>query len=95
MIAKTSHRQVIISKKGIIKKDSDADLVILDLQKNWIVKAEKLVSKGKRCADLYYGDKIKGTITTTIVNGNIVYEKNKFIKPKNQELFVFPENEVK
>lgn len=85
----------IYPKKGIIKKDSDADLVILDLQKNWTVKAEKLVSKGKRCADLYYGDKIKGTITTTIVNGNIVYEKNKFIKPKNHELFVFPENEVK
>ena len=85
----------IYPKKGIIKKDSDADLVILDLKKIWTVKAEKLVSKGKRCADLYYGDKIKGDITTTIVNGNIVYEKNKFIKPKNQELFVFPENEVK
>ena len=38
----------IYPKKGIIKKDSDADLVILDLKKIWTVKAEKLVSKGKK-----------------------------------------------
>ena len=52
--------------------------------------AKKLVSKGKRCAHLYFGDRLQGNIKTTLVNGKIVYDKNKFYKNINMDSFVSP-----
>jgi dihydroorotase-like cyclic amidohydrolase len=80
----------LFPKKGVIKKGSDADLVVLDMKETWIVNKNNLVSKGNRCAHLYYGDKIKGNIKTTIVNGKIVYDGNKFYKYSDMNLFVSP-----
>ena len=80
----------IFPRKGIIKKGSDADLCILDLDEKWIVSQKTLVSKGKKCAHLYFGDKIKGIVKTTIVNGKIVYDNKKFYKYKNNNFFVSP-----
>ena len=80
----------LFPKKGIIKKGSDADLVILDMKETWEVNKNNLVSKGKRCAHLYYGDKIKGNIKTTIVNGKVAYDGNKFYKYNDMNLFVKP-----
>ena len=80
----------IFPRKGIIKKGSDADLCILDLNAKWIVSQKTLVSKGKKCAHLYFGDKIKGIVKTTIVNGKIVYDNKKFYKYKNNNFFVSP-----
>ncbi|MDB2349133.1 dihydroorotase family protein [Alphaproteobacteria bacterium] len=80
----------IFPRKGIIKKGSDADLCILDLNAKWIVSQNTLVSKGKKCAHLYFGDKIKGMVKTTIVNGKIVYDNKKFYKYKNNNFFVSP-----
>ena len=80
----------IFPNKGIIKKGSDADLCILDLNEKWIVNQKTLVSKGKKCAHLYFGDKIKGSVKTTIVNGKIVYDNKKFYKYKKNNFFVSP-----
>jgi dihydroorotase-like cyclic amidohydrolase len=80
----------IFPRKGIIKKGSDADLCILDLNAKWIVSQNTLVSKGKKCAHLYFGDKIKGMVKTTIVNVKIVYDNKKFYKYKNNNFFVSP-----
>jgi dihydroorotase-like cyclic amidohydrolase len=60
------------------------------MKKKWIVDKNTLVSKGKDCAHLYYGEKIKGNINKTIVNGNVVYDGKKFYKNKNMDNFVFP-----
>jgi len=90
MCSNPAKRFNIYPKKGIIKKGSDADLVILDLNESWFVSSKKLVSKGKRCAHLYFGDRLKGNIKTTLVNGKIVYDKNKFYKNVNMDYFVSP-----
>ncbi|MDC6448356.1 dihydroorotase family protein [Alphaproteobacteria bacterium] len=80
----------LFPRKGIIKKGSDADLVVLDLKETWVVNKNNLVSKGKRCAHLYYGDKIRGNIKTTLVNGKVAYDGNKFYKYKDMNLFTAP-----
>ena len=90
MCCNPAKRFNIYPKKGIIKKGSDADLVILDLKEKWFVSSKKLVSKGKRCAHLYFGDRLQGNIKTTLVNGKIVYDKNKFYKNINMNSFVSP-----
>jgi dihydroorotase (multifunctional complex type) len=82
----------IFPKKGIIRKGSDADVIILDLKEKWTVDSKKLISKGKNCAHLYYGDKIKGNVKTTIVNGRVVFDKNNFYKYPDLNYFVTPIN---
>ena len=59
-------------------------------ENNMYIVAMSLVSKGKKCAHLYFGDKIKGMVKTTIVNGKIVYDNKKFYKYKNNNFFVSP-----
>jgi|TARA_B110000438_G_scaffold111593_1_gene109495 dihydroorotase (multifunctional complex type) len=95
MVINPAKRFNIFPKKGIIKKGSDADLVILDMNEVWSVNKNNLVSKGNKCAHLYYGDKIKGNIKTTIVNGKIAYDGKNFYKYNNMDLFVSPYKNTK
>ena len=39
---------------------------------------------------LYFGEKIKGEINKTIVNGNVVYDGKKFYRNRNMNNFVSP-----
>ena len=57
--------------KGTLKKGSDADLCIFDLEKPWVVKAEELKSKSKNTA--IENRKLQGKVKMTILNGEVVY----------------------
>ena len=57
--------------KGTLKKGSDADLCIFDLEKPWVVKAEDLKSKSKNTA--IEDRKLQGKVKMTLLNGEIVY----------------------
>jgi len=48
-----------------------ADLVIVDPESHWICKSENFVSKGKNTA--FEGWDFRGSVTHTIINGEIVY----------------------
>ena len=67
-----------IKKKGYIKENFDADLTIVDMNKEVIIKDEWIESK---CAWTPFNNyKVKGFPIGTIVNGEIVMENNKIIK---------------
>ena len=57
--------------KGTLKKGSDADICIFDLDKPWKVKAEDLKSKSKNTA--VEDRKLQGKVKMTLLNGEIVY----------------------
>ena len=57
--------------KGTLKKGSDADLCIFDLEKPWVIKAEELKSKSKNTA--IENRKLQGKVKMTILNGEVVY----------------------
>ncbi len=57
--------------KGTLKSGSDADLCIFDLEKPWVVKAEKLKSKSKNTA--IEDRKLQGKVKMTFLNGELVY----------------------
>jgi dihydroorotase len=57
--------------KGTLKKDADADIAIIDLEKKFTVDADSFLSKGKNSA--FNGWKLKGAVLKTIAMGR-VYE---------------------
>ena len=57
--------------KGTLKKGSDADICIFDLEKPWVVEAEKLKSKSKNTA--IENRKLQGKVKMTFLNGEVVY----------------------
>ena len=59
--------------KGTLKKGSDADICIFDLDVPWVVKAEKLKSKSKNTA--IENRKLQGKILMTFLNGELVFSQ--------------------
>ena len=64
-----------IEKRGKLKEGYYADIIVIDLNKEWIVKNEHCESKCKWSP--YENWKLKGKNIMTVVNGNIVYENEK------------------
>ena len=63
--------KILKINKGTLKKGSDADLCIFDLEKPWVVKAENLKSKSKNTA--IEDRKLQGKVKMTFLNGEVVY----------------------
>ena len=68
-----------IKNKGYIKENFDADLTIIDMNKEVIIKNDWIESKCRWTPFNNY--KVKGFPVATIVNGEIVMENNKIISP--------------
>ena len=68
-------KKMKIEKRGKLKEGYYADIIVIDLNKEWIVKNEDCESKCKWSP--YENWKLKGKNIMTVVNGNIVYENEK------------------
>ena len=64
-----------VEKRGKLKEGYYADIIVIDLNREWIVKNEDCESKCKWSP--YENWKLKGKNIMTLVNGNIVYENEK------------------
>lgn len=58
--------------KGMIKEDADADITIVDPNKEWIFKEEEIASKSKNSP--FIGWKLKSSVEYTILGGKVVYK---------------------
>jgi len=63
--------KILNIKKGSLKKGSDADICVFDLNKPWVVKAEQLKSKSKNTA--IEDRKLQGKVLMTFLNGELVF----------------------
>ncbi len=61
-----------LKNKGSLSEGSDADIVIFDPNKEWIVKKEEILSKSKNSP--FIGWKLRGVVEHTICRGKIVYK---------------------
>lgn len=58
--------------KGTLKVGADADITIVDLNKEWVVDSSSFKSKGRNTP--FEGWRMKGRVVKTIVGGRVVYE---------------------
>ena len=63
--------KILGENKGVINPTCDADLVIIDINKE--IKVGKFNSKSNNCP--FIGEKFRGSIEMTIVNGKVKFEK--------------------
>ena len=63
--------KILGERKGVIIPTYDADLVVIDIEKE--IKVEKFNSKSSNSP--FIGKKFKGSIEMTIVNGDVKFEK--------------------
>ena len=65
--------KILKINKGTLKKGSDADICVFDLEAPWVVKADKLKSKSKNTA--IEDRKLQGKVIMTFLNGEVVFNK--------------------
>jgi len=75
-------------QKGNIVLNGDADLIIIDMDKEYILKNEDMFTKQK--ITIFEGWKLKGKIEKTIVRGDIVFDKGHFLVKKGFGNFITP-----
>ena len=64
--------KILNLKKGIIAKNYDADLVLIDLEHEWVMDKDKFHSKSNNTP--FHGRKLKGRAVKTFVAGKLVYQ---------------------
>lgn len=90
VVEKMCHNPAIcfqIEKRGFIKEKYYADLVLVDIEKEYEVTEGKILSK---CGwSPFVGEKLNGQVEYTIVNGHIAYEKGVFDESKKGMRLMF------
>lgn len=66
--------------KGTLAVGNDADIILVDLDESFELKAEDLFYRHQHSP--YVGKTFKGNVKTTIVSGNTVFENGEIIKDK-------------
>jgi allantoinase len=67
----------LFPQKGSIRPGADADLVVVDLDKEWTLTADQLFYKNKFSA--YVGSTFKGSVERTLVRGKTVYQDGQIL----------------
>ena len=90
VVQKMSHNPSIcfkIHKRGFIKENYFADLVLVDINKKYQVVEKDILSKCQWSP--FLGDTLYGKINFTIINGNVVYENGIFNESQKGMRLVF------
>ena len=91
MAAQPSKIFGLYPRKGCIQPGADADLTIVDMEKEWTVTHEEMYSKTKYTP--YDGFQLKGKPVMTIVMGSIVMEDGKIVGKPGHGRKVNPKQE--
>jgi allantoinase len=78
-------------RKGVIQVGADADLVIIDMQKEYTLKSEDMYTKSK--ITVFDGMKIQGKIEQTVVRGQVVFDNGKFPVKKGYGEYITPNSD--
>ena len=65
--------------KGQIALDYDADLTLVDMDRDWIFDRYRTLSKGGRNMHAYHGRALRGRVATTMVRGQVVFTDGRIV----------------
>lgn len=65
-------------KKGSLMPGCDADILVVDLNREWTFDGTRSFSKTKSIHNIYHGMQMKGKVLQTYVRGQLVYDEGKF-----------------
>ncbi len=68
----TNPAEIIAVDKGTLSAGKDADVIVVDPQKEWTVKKDDFLSKSKN--SVFLGRRLRGVVEYTICNGKVVYK---------------------
>lgn len=78
----------IYPRKGAIAVNADADLVIVNMQEEYVLKSENMFTKAK--ITVFDGRKVMGKVEKTLVRGNVVYDSGEFHVERGFGEFITP-----
>ncbi len=73
-----------VKERGVLKVGAFADIAIIDPNIKWVVTPEDFFSKAKYSP--YAGMNLKGKVTTTIINGKVVWHNNQINENRGKEV---------
>ena len=79
----------LFPQKGILQVGSDADLVLVDYNETWTIRASELQTKSWQTV-LFDGMQVKGKVKRTILRGSVVYEEGGTFAPPGTGEFLRP-----
>ncbi len=82
----------LFPKKGTISINADADLFIVDMNKEYTLKNENMFTKQK--ITIFDGWKLRGKIEKTVVRGEIIYDEGHFHVNQGYGKFITPRYSV-
>ncbi|MFN8496362.1 MAG: amidohydrolase family protein [Anaerolineae bacterium] len=74
--------------KGILQPGADADVTIYDPRPTVIVDRARLFTRAHGCDYLYHGMAMRGQVTTTVVNGKVVFQNGRVVGAPGDGRFV-------
>lgn len=77
-------------QKGALQPGADADITVYDPRPEVTIDRSRLFTQARDCDHLYHGMTMQGQVTTTIVNGKIVYHDGEVIGRPGDGRFVRP-----
>ena len=76
-LCSTNPANIMGVPKGILAKGCDADIVVIDIQREQLVEKQYILSKSKNSP--FLGKRLKGTVMYSLLHGEIVYRKDQIL----------------
>jgi dihydroorotase-like cyclic amidohydrolase len=74
-------------RKGAIQPGADADLTLVDLERETVLRAETLFTKARAADRWFDGMAVRGVPVTTLVRGTVVYDSGRItVEPRTRTL---------
>jgi dihydropyrimidinase/allantoinase len=80
----------IYPQKGTVQPGSDADLIVVDMQKAMVIDPGRMYTKQREAARLFAGWRTQGTIVMTLVRGRMVMKDGVVVGKPGGGQFVRP-----
>jgi len=73
-------------RKGTLQLGADADIVIIDPKRQWVIEKEGLFYKNKHSP--FIGRAVTGAVNMTILRGKVIYRKGEIVAPPGTGRFL-------